>query len=233
MSVAFSNPDPVAGGFYTVREAARLLRIDSSRRVRDWLTGHSHSDAGPIIRAQYKRIGQTQELGFLDLMEVRFIEHFRRQEISLQSLRKAAENARKELNLDHPFATSDVRFMTDRKEIFLHTAKEEGDTFLLNLMTNQIEIYEALEQALARDLTFDPQSGIARRWRPMPGDFPNVVVDPLIAYGQPVIEPSCVPTAALHEMWKAENKNVRAVAEWFEISGEQAEEAIYFEAKLA
>ena len=39
-------------------------------------------------------------------MEVRFIEHFRRQQISLQSLRKAAENARKELNLDHPFATS-------------------------------------------------------------------------------------------------------------------------------
>ena len=233
MGVAYQTSDPVAGGFYTVREAARLLRIDSSRRVRDWLTGHSHSDSGPIIRAQYRRIGQTQELGFLDLMEVRFIEHFRRQQISLQSLRKAAENARKELNLDHPFATSDVKFMTDRKEIFLHTAKEEGDAFLLNLMTNQIEIYEAVEQALAKDLTFDPRSGIALRWRPLPDDFPHVVVDTLIAYGQPVIEPSRVPTAALYEMWKAENKNLPAVAEWFEVSGDRAQEAIYFEATLA
>ena len=157
---------------------------------------------------------------------------FEDKNISLQSLRKAAENARKELKLDHPFATSDVKFMTDRKEIFLHTAREEGDAFLLNLMTNQIEIYEALEQALAKDLTFDPRSGLALSWRPLPDDFPNVVVDPLIAYGQPVIEPSHVPTATLYGMWKAENRNLQAVAEWFEISIDRAQEAINFEATL-
>jgi hypothetical protein len=40
--------------------------------------------------------------------------------------------------------------MADRKEIFLHTAEETSDNFLLNLMTNQIGIYEALEQILAK-----------------------------------------------------------------------------------
>ena len=232
MGVAYIQADPVAGGFYTVREAARLLHVDNPRRVRDWLTGHSHSGAGPIIRAQYKRIGKTQELGFLDLMEVRFIEHFRRQRISLQSLRRAAINARKELKMEHPFATSDVKFMTDRKEIFLHAAQEENDSFLLNLMTNQIEIYEAYEHSLAKDLTFDPKSGVVRRWRPQASDFPNVLVDPRIAYGHPVIAPSNVPTSAVFNLWKAE-KDARAVASWFEISRDLADEAVQFELGLA
>lgn len=232
MGVAYLKTDPVAGGFYTVREAARLLHIESSRRIRDWLTGHTHSGAGPIIRAQYKRIGQTQELGFLDLMEVRFIEHFRRQNISLQSLRRAAINARKELQMDHPFATSDVRFMTDRKELFLQTARETGDNFLLNLMTNQIEIYEAFEHSLAQALTFDPHSGIARRWRPQPNNFPNIIIDPKIAYGHPVVVPSNVPTAAIFNLWRAE-KDVRTAADWFEISRDHAQEAVNFELDLA
>ena len=34
-------------------------------------------------------------------------------------------------------------------------------------------------------------------------------------------------------MWKAENKNLPAVAEWFEVSGDRAQEAICFEATLA
>lgn len=233
MGVAYLNIDPVAAGFYTVQEAARLLKIDSPRRVRAWLTGYAHSKAGPIINAQYQRIGRVQELGFLDLMEVRFVEHFRRQKLSLQSLRRAATNARRELQMEHPFATSDVKFMTDRKEIFLHTARETGDQFLLNLMTNQIEIYEAVEQALARDLTFDPRSGVARRWIPSPDESPNIIVDPRIAYGHPVVAPRNVPTAALYALWKAESGNVRAVADWFRINRDLVEEAVGFEKRLS
>ena len=123
-AVAHINSDAVAGGFYTVREAARLLQMPSARTVHGWLAGHTHSGAGPIIKRQYEPIGDIHEVGFFDSMEIRFVNHFRQQKISLQSLRRAAANARKELQQEHPFAMSNVNFMADRKEIFLHTAKE-------------------------------------------------------------------------------------------------------------
>ena len=228
MAVINIKQNQIDGGFYTLREAARLLRVEHVSRLRGWLTGYPQSNAGPIIKRQYQPISNIHEVGFLDLMEMRFVEHFRQQGISLQSLRKAAENARSELQQTHPFASSNLKFMTDRKEVFLHTAKEEKDRFLLNLMTNQIEMYEALEQVLARGVTFHPITGIASTWCPMPGS-PNVIVNPLISYGQPVVAPRYVPTKAIFSLWKAENGNYRDVADWFEISREKAVEAIEFE----
>jgi hypothetical protein len=233
MSVVALNADPIAGGFYTVREAARLLQMDSAQRVRGWLTGYKTNRVGPIIKRQYTPLAGIQEVGFLDLMEIRFIEHFRRQNISLQSLRVAAKNARKELHQDHPFATSNVKFMTDRKEVFLQTAKATGDKFLLNLMTNQIEIYEAFEQLLAEGVSFDPKTGIANRWHPLQGDCPNVIVDPRIAFGQPVIAPGFVPTKALYALWKAESGNAKGVATWFHVDEAAVNESVKFEMRLA
>ncbi|HEV2037417.1 MAG TPA: hypothetical protein VGQ96_02335, partial [Candidatus Eremiobacteraceae bacterium] len=208
--------DPVAGGFYTVREAARLLRVDSTQRIRGWVAGYKTNNAGPIIKRQYAPVKGIHEVGFLDLMEMRFIDHFRKQNISLQSLRRAAKNARKEMKQDHPFATSNVLFMTDRKEVFLHTAKQEGDHFLLNLMTNQIEIYEALEKVLAAGVEFDPHTGVAKRWIPI-SECPNVIVDPRVAFGRPVVEPKRVPTSVIFALWSAEDGNTEAVAKWFHV----------------
>jgi hypothetical protein len=154
----------VGGGFYTVREAARLLGIDRSERITRWLTPPANG-ALPVILRDYPKVGAQQELSFLDLVEVRFVEHFRQQQISLQALRKAAANARAALDVSHPFATSGVKFQTDRKRVFLETAKEVGDPHLLDLMTNQLVIYETIERLLERNLEFDI-SGFARQWWP-------------------------------------------------------------------
>jgi uncharacterized protein (DUF433 family) len=233
MGVVNLKSSGLAGGFYTIPEAAKLLGIDSPQRVKAWLNGHGNSDAGPILVGQYVEDGRVRELGFLDLMEVRFVEFFRRQGLSLQSLRKAFVNAKKELQMEHPFASSDVKFMTDRKEIFLHTAREMGDHFLLNLMTNQIEIYEAVEQALAKDLCFDPRSGLAYRWRPAPELYPDIILDPSIAFGHPVVAPQYVPTSAIYNLWRAENANVKAVASWFQISRDLVDQAVKYEMRFA
>ncbi len=225
---AVINPeDSLTGGFYTLSEAARLLGVDSTQRVVRWISGKE-----PIILRQYQKIGREHELGFLDLLEIRFVEHFRRQKISLQSLRIASKNARRELKMAHPFATSNVKFQTDRKAVFLEAAKETGDRFFLNLMTNQVEIYEAIEQILAKDLEFNTE-GIAKLWRPARNDAPNVVVSPYFAFGQPVISKKRVPTAALFRLWKAEGGDKNAVSEWFGIEPGFVQEAIEFEVRLA
>ncbi len=222
--------DPVAGGFYTVSEAARLLGVNNSRVIADWLNGRS--GRGPVLQRQYEPISRVQELGFLDLIEVRFIDHFRRQGYSLQSLRKAADVAREELNAQHPFALYGVRFVAERKNVFLKVAQDIGDTKLLNLVTRQYAMYGVLEEVLEKGLNFDPTSGLVTRWRPREKEFPRVVIDPTVAYGQPALEAPRLPTAAVFDSWKAEDGNYAAVAEWFEIDESLAREAVEFELAL-
>jgi hypothetical protein len=223
------NPstDSLAGGFYTVTEAARLLNLESSRRVTRWLTGPE-----PVILRQYGKAGTVHEIGFLDLLEIRFIEHFRRRGISLQALRICARNARSALGMDHPFATSGITFETDRKRVFMQTAEETGDPRLLDLVGNQFAIYSVLESFLARDLSFDA-SGLAAEWRPDTTNFPSVAINPLHAFGRPTVGKSRVPTTAVFNLFKAEQGNAGAVARWFDITEDETKQAVAFESGLA
>jgi hypothetical protein len=63
-------------GLYTVPMAARILR-EEGNRIRRWINGASDSDAPPIIHRQLPLIGGKTVLGFLDLIEARFIKHFK------------------------------------------------------------------------------------------------------------------------------------------------------------
>ncbi len=162
------------------------------------------------------------------MVEVRFVEHFRQQKISLQALRAAAANARAALDVSHPFATSGVKFQTDRKRVFLETAKAAGDPHLLDLMTNQLVIYEMIERMLEKSLEFD-LSGFARQWRPAPESAPNVVVSPAFAFGRPVISRRRVPTATLFQAWRAEGGDANAVADWHDVLPDEVREAVEFE----
>lgn len=224
--------DPVAGGFYTVREAARLLNIAQASKITGWLQGYKGRGRGPIIQRQYQPIDAAQELGFLDLIEVRFVEHFRKQGVSLQALRKAAEFAREQWKQQHPFATYNTKYVTDRVEVFSKTARDVHDSHLLNLVTKQYEMYVVLEEVLAKGVEFDPASGIAREWRPKQAEFPDVVVSPLVAYGQPSIMPYGVPTFAIYNTWKAENGHYGATSDWHEIDEKLVRQAVEFELGL-
>jgi uncharacterized protein (DUF433 family) len=227
-----SRVDPVAGGFYTVQEAARLLHISQPARIKDWLQGRKSTQTGPVIQRQYQPIGDAQELGFWDLIEVRFVEHFRRQGVSLQALRKAAQTARELWHQQHPFATSKSKYLTNRKTIFQETATELKDKRLLDLVTRQYEMYVVIEDFLDQGLAFDPSSGVANRWQPSPKELPRIVVDPRIAYGQPVVSPANIPTARIYDSWQAEGGSFSAVASWFEVDESQVREAVEFELRL-
>jgi uncharacterized protein (DUF433 family) len=89
-------------------------------------------------------------------------------------------------------------------------------------------MYTVLEEVLSRGLRFDPTSGLATRWHPKEKDYPHIVVDPKIAYGQPAIESTRVPTDTIFSSWKAEDGNYQAVANWFEIDEALVKEAVEF-----
>jgi DNA-binding transcriptional MerR regulator/uncharacterized protein (DUF433 family) len=231
MRAAVLTHDPLLQGFYTVSEAARLLGIEQRQRIHGWLRGKENDSSNPIIQRDYEPINNIHELSFWDLMEVRFIDHFRKQGVSLQTLRKVADVARREFNQQHPFALSQMKFMTDRKRIFSHTVEECGDKKTRDILGNQYEMYEVIEGVLAKGVTFDPKSHLADVWHPE-GECPNVFVDRRYAYGHPVISKRRVPTSALYRLWRAESGDTPRVASWYKISDDEVREAVEFETRL-
>jgi hypothetical protein len=228
--------NPLALGFYSVPEAAKLIEAGSARRIYGWLRGYSGRASGPLIKRQYEPVNEKEEIGFLDLMELRLIEALRDQDVRPQTIRRALVDARDLFGSAKPFATDRIVLKTDGKHVFVEeilkrAAKEEHDRRLWNLITKQYEHYELIEKTLINGVAFDPESHLARTWIPRPDTFPGVMIDPKIAYGKPVT-PSNVPTETLYEVWRAENDNIPAVADWFGITPDEAELGVRFQREL-
>jgi len=93
-------PLGVGVGYYTVPDAARLLRT-APRNIARWLDGYSYRGAdgnpmktSPLWRTQFPRLGDALEIGFRDLIELRFVLAFVRQNVPLNVIRRCLENAR-------------------------------------------------------------------------------------------------------------------------------------------
>jgi uncharacterized protein (DUF433 family) len=227
---------PLAAGFYTVPEAARLIRVGSARRIYGWLKGYPRRQVGPLLSRDFQPIGDQEELSFLDLMEVRFVEHFREHGVKVGSLRRAAEALKTEFKTTHPFALSKVLLAADKADVFVvetfrKAAEDEGDPRLRSLTTRNYVMYEAIKQSLVPGIEFDATSNLARLWRPLPSRFPDVVIDPLRAFGRPIIQRG-VPTETLRDAWENEGKHPDPVAEAFGVSVKEVMEAVDFERAL-
>lgn len=213
-------------GLYTVPMAAKILG-ESATKIRSWVDGYPNSDATPIIRRQLPPINGRTVLGFLDLIEARFIRYFDRLGLSPQAIRKVAEKLRERHRTDHPFAT-DKRFRTDGKKIFMETVETDEEKRILDLMNDYFVMGPVIEASLFDSILY--ADDLAYRWRPA-GDLPRVVLDPQYAFGRPTIEGAFVPTDALYSAFDAE-KSVALVAEDFEIDPESVNQAIAFEERL-
>lgn len=230
--------NPLARGFYTVRDAARLIEVGSAPRIRGWLSGYPRRKAGALLVRDYKPIDKVQELSFLDLMEVRFVEHFRSIKVKPQTLRRCLETAREKFKEDKPLLKQGVLFIPtdDRRKIVVEevmkpAAAAEHDAALWNLVDRNYEFNNFIEDHLARGLTFDPKTELTATWTPRAREFPEIIIDPAVAYGQPII-PKQIPTATLFEAWEAGDGDAATVADWFNIPTVQVEMAVGFEQLL-
>jgi uncharacterized protein (DUF433 family)/DNA-binding transcriptional MerR regulator len=213
-------------GLYTVPMAARILHEDGSR-IRAWINGAAHSEAPPIIQRQLPLIGGKTVLGFLDLIEARFIKHFKDLDLSSQTIRKIAQRLRERHHTDHPFATNKA-FRTDGKTILMEIA-DEDEKKILNLMNDNFEMGPMVEPSLFDSILY--AEDLAYRWHPSPLDHPRVVLDPNFAFGRPVLEGIWIPTDALASAYAAE-RDRGAVAEDFEIDEEDVFQAVAYEESL-
>jgi uncharacterized protein (DUF433 family) len=223
---------PLNTGIYSLSEAAKLTGV-STGRIRRWLKGYDfrkgrkvrHSDA--VWQGQHKPVENRIALGFLDLIEIRFVEAFLRQGVSWKTMRLAHTLAREEMGTEHPFCTN--RFVTDGRKILLKQGTASGDQALIDIATNQQEFLR-LVQPFLKELEFASDNNLSRWW-PL-GKDRAVVVDPVRNFGQPTVAKSGVPTQVLARSLAA-NKSVEIVARWFEVQPDEVRDAAEFEQKLA
>jgi len=127
-------------GLYTAGEAERLVKVPA-QRIRRWLLGYAYRQDGesrraePLWRPQLPRIGREVELGFRDLVELKFVDAFANAGFSLQAIRLALSLARSRVGDSHPFSTA--RFRTDGNSVFLQALDEAGERTLLDVCRGQ------------------------------------------------------------------------------------------------
>ncbi|MGE0150563.1 MAG: hypothetical protein AB7R87_24635 [Parvibaculaceae bacterium] len=221
---------PIGIGYYTVPEASRLLSIPSIN-IRRWLGGYSfgkgaqkhHMD--PLWQPQLPKVDGHMELGFRDLIELRFVQAFIEAGLNLFTIRNCLSYARQLVDDSHPFSTR--RFQTDGKTIFLDSAEKADDTELLDLRKRQYVIKRVIERSF-KDLDIDNDT--VSRWRPFKGKS-SIVIDPERAFGQPVAARYGVPTIVLSQAVVAEG-SVSAVARLYEVSTAVVRDAVAYEKSL-
>ena len=220
-------------GVYTPSEAARLTGV-STGRIKRWLSGYAFKSgeevhASPPVWQPEVPSGDSLVLSFRDLLEVRFVDAFRRHGVSWKSIRIAAEHAAQILQDSHPFSTQ--RFKTDGRSIFAEILQETGEESLLDLVKSQYGLKTILEPFLFEGLEF-AEVGIAPvRWWPLGLDR-RVVIDPEMSFGQPIVTPESVPTTILAKAFKAEG-SFQAVARWYMVDPKSVEDAVEFENRLS
>ena len=222
---------PLGIGYYTVPEAARLLHM-APLNIRRWLGGYTyrHGDdevtMPPLWIPQVPRFDHHIELGFRDLIELRFVNAFTKAGLSLITIRHCLDYARECVEDERPFSTR--RFQTDGRTIFLDSARQTGHDELLDLKKRQYVLKKIIERSF-KDL--DVEEDAVRRWRPFNGKS-TIVIDPERAFGQPIAANYGVPTAALADAAKAEGSAQRA-ADLFAVTVAVVRDAIKFEQSLA
>jgi uncharacterized protein (DUF433 family) len=221
---------PIGVGSYTAQEAARLLKT-RPRNVNRWLRGYRYTRGGeerqmpPLWLPQIEPIDDRLEIGFRDLIELRFVKAFVDAGVGLLAIRNCLDYARECVDDDHPFSTR--RFRTDGRTIFLESIERSGQSRMLDLKKRQYVFRDVIERTF-RDLDIEADSVV--RWRPFHGKQ-SIVIDPQRAFGQPIASQYGVPTVVLAEAVDAEG-SVEAVARLYELPASVVRDAARFEENL-
>lgn len=220
-------------GFYSLPEASILTGVPAPS-INRWLFGYNTKTANdevyhhPIWQRQIEGV-EEKALGFLDLLEVRFVSAFKSYGVSLQAIRAASDFAKEYFGSSHPFACQSFR--TDGKSIFaeLVDIKEFRDErALIDLVKRQYAFKEVIGPSLYKGIEYDT-NGNAMAWRP--NDNRHIVLDPLRAFGRPIDRSSGVPTEVLYSAFLVED-DATLVAKLYEVELRAVKAAISFEQGL-
>ncbi len=218
--------DALGNGVYSFAEAARLTGL-RTQRIREWFHGRaSKSGKNPFIQGDYTSVNGDFAISFLDLIDVYVAGQIREREVPLQTLRRVYKKMSEQLQTTHPFSHKELQ--TDGEDVFIRSVDDEGKEELVEVLTRQKVFVEIIEPFLKR-IDYDSDALLARRWH----ISDEVVVDPAICFGKPILEDVSIPTVVLFDAYRANNNDAILVGRWYKVRPEQVKAAVRFEERMA
>jgi uncharacterized protein (DUF433 family) len=211
---------------YPFVEAAHYLNVPVST-LRAWCLGQRYKHKNEIRRFENVIVldGDPSEgLSFLNLVEAHVLTAFRRRHrIPLPKIRQALEYTSRKLEIDRPLA--DERLQTDGLDLLVTTL----GTLINVSREGQLEMASVIEAYLSRikrDADGVPIQLFPFTRNDDSSDAPAPVeINPLIAFGRPILVGRSVPTAVLADRFKA-GDSLADLSEDYDTTSEAIEEAI-------
>ena len=209
----YGGRDPRDFPAYGVREVARYLRVPDAT-LRAWVVGRPYPARGqdrwfePLIRPAD---AAPIRLSFLNAVEAFVLSSMRRHHgVRMARVREALEFVEERLRVERPLAHE--QFQTDGVDLFV----ERANALIVASRAGQMALAEVMRAHLRR-VSFDAE-GLAAQFFPFArvgADLEQprfIVMDPLLAYGRPVMAGTGVPTAVVARRFLA-GESPEALAE--------------------
>lgn len=207
---------------YSIAEAAGYLRLPKST-LRAWLLGQQAFR--PVIDIADRK---GRQLSFINLVEAFVLAAIRREHsISLPKVRQAVTYLRRTFDTTRPLA--DEQFATDGVHLFVEKfgalvgVTEEGQTHLREVILNQLKYIRRDPKGVPEKIVLFPVPGPAK------GD---VVIDPRLSFGRPVLDGIGVRTSILVERFRA-GDSIEQLAREYNAESDAIQNAIRCELPFA
>jgi len=229
----YGGRDPRDIPAYRVTDAASYLGIPVTT-LRAWSSGMNYGQRNGN-KGYFKPVFSPPDpeqslLSYFNLVEAFVLSSLRKKHlIKLFKIRTAIDSLRGRFNSTHPLAEHD--FQTNGVDLFV---EEYGQ--LINLgRGGQLAMRDILEAYLTR-VEHDPAGQAAKLYpfiRLTGTDQPrNVVINPYISFGKPVIAGTGLPTRVVAERFKA-GDSIPEIAADYGRKKEEIDDAIRYELKIA
>ena len=229
----YGGRDPREIPAYRFGDAAAYLGI-AITTLRAWLKGMPYKNKDGTS-GFFKSVFSLPEpdqplLSYMNLVEVFVLSGLRRQhQIRLDKIRVAIKALQREFRSTHPLAEHE--FETNGVDLFVQHYGQ-----LINVgRDGQLAMRAVLEDYLTR-VEHDPAGRAARLYpfiRLTGTEQPrNVVINPYVSFGKPVISGTGLPTRVVAERFKA-GDSIPQIAADYERKEEEIDDAIRYELRIA
>ena len=200
---------------YTVPEAAHMAHV-SPTTVRNWLYGRERQE--PIFKAP-----PTPMVSFLQLIEIVIAANFRKAEnVSFERVRRAYVNAQEILQLEYPFAYTELRAIGGH---IVHALHEQTPGPSYQAMDEPTQwTLPGLVSNIVSQIRYE--RNLAAQWYPV-GDKAPIVVDPRVTSGVPTISGRGVTVRIIRKRFMA-GQQIDFIARDFELENSVVEQAIRY-----
>lgn len=216
---------------YSYKRASQLLDIPA-QRLYSWTLSRQKKESEanhPVVHLELPDIDGEHALSFLNLIELKLLNEFRRLGLSLQYIRQVVDVLAQSYDIDHPLACK--RLMTDGQAIFAEI--DESGEFACIEIAGQRPNHVVMEKVIRpffREIDFLSDTDLAYRW--FPGGREGIIVlDSEKALGEPILINSRIRTLTLATLYRA-GDTIDDISSYYEIPRHDVMVAVEFENRL-